>query len=146
MAENGNRKDSRNNSPQPVWREDIRQMLRFRLQRMLIGDAMISESTTWKINAVDDNGICFIVQRDGKDVVKRRKVESIIDFLLDNQASDDLELVFDGALNLLDTDNMITHWKFDKLNIRYGIERFFDAYSMRDNKSMPIFYWHEHSL
>ncbi len=84
-----------------LWRENKSSLFSYRLNLLKIGDALLSESSSWAIYYVVENGkSVYNVYCDGDKVLSRRKSESIVPFLIKNNAPDDLDFAESGAMSL----------------------------------------------
>lgn len=90
------------------WQADTRRLLSFRLKKLLIGDALISYRDRWRVDCSVENSseAIYIVTCNGEELVRRKRLESVLDFLVDNNAPDTLEFVSGGAAHLLETGNL----------------------------------------
>ena len=75
---------------------------------MLIGDALISYRDRWRVDCSVENSseAVYIVSKDGEELVRRKRLDSVLDFLLDNNVPDSLEFVTGGAAHLLETGHL----------------------------------------
>lgn len=92
------------------WYGDIRKLLRFRIANLLIGDALICESTGWRVDCGEDvkrlGERQFIISCRGEELARRKRIESTVDFLVGRKAPATMEYVYQGASHLLETERL----------------------------------------
>lgn len=92
---------------QPVnkWYGDLRKLLHFRINNLLIGDALICEETGWRVDCGEDvkrlGERQFIISHRGEELARRKRIQSTVDFLVTRKAPRTLEYVSEGAKHLL---------------------------------------------
>lgn len=89
-----------------VWHDDKRRVFLFRLKRLYPGDALIDNASNWRVWCIDDaldkaNLRIYIVERDGVEIFRRKKIESVATFLTENNAPATLQVVQGGASHKL---------------------------------------------
>jgi hypothetical protein len=90
--------------PQASWQDDRRKVFRLRVARMVIGDALICSQTKWRVDCLaDSTEVVYQITKANGDTLKRKRLESVIDYLVD-KAPLTLEYVQEGAIHLLDLD------------------------------------------
>ena len=117
------------------WYTDVRRLLRHRINRLLIGDALICEETGWRVDCGEDKKRLgerqFIILRDNEELARRKRIESTVDFLVTRDAPETLEYVPQGAMHLFVPDRLDN---IELLGYLPSIDREVDAsrYQQRD--------------
>lgn len=88
------------------WTSDRRRVFERRLKSLHLYDALIAPSEEWAVYLIGDMWMkpLYAIYRLGIEVAKRRRLESTLDYLMDNNAPIELEFVPDGGLHFLEDD------------------------------------------
>lgn len=88
-----------------LWHGDTKRLYRFRVAQLYIGDSLVCDTTNWRVDCIEDENRLgdrlFIVTKNGEEMVRRKRVDSIVEFLSRNEAPETLEYVSEGALHLM---------------------------------------------
>lgn len=85
------------------WQTNNRDIFRYRVKEMLKGDALVSLDNSWRIYCLPDKNqsMMYVVFIDGEEAVKRKRLESVVDYLVANNAPRDMRFVPDGAFHAM---------------------------------------------
>lgn len=87
------------------WYNDLRNLMRYRISSLLIGDALVCDETGWRVDCGEDAKRLgerqFIISCQGDELAKRKRIESTVDFLVRHDAPKSMVYVFEGAKHLL---------------------------------------------
>ena len=100
-----NQKKSKN----PLWYGESdtqkRRMFKFRVSNLVIGDALVCDESSWRVDCGEDKNRLgerqFIVKHKGEELVRRKRLDSVVEYLLSNGAPPTLEYVERGATHLI---------------------------------------------
>lgn len=89
-----------------TWKKDKAALLRYRVNQLLVGDSLVSQSSKWKVLclAIGANRE-YHIEKTPYDVTIRKRPDSAVDFLLRNNAPDDLEFVKEGARDVFEVSD-----------------------------------------
>ncbi len=86
----------------PLWKDDKRRLFKSRVSRLLIGDSLVCPSTKWRVDCVSDqSGMVYLITNTHGDQIKRKRLESAVDYLLLTKAPETLSFVQGGAFHLM---------------------------------------------
>lgn len=105
-SNNGSGSDSSSTRVAPLkdsWQVNNRDIFRYRVKEMLKGDALIAYDNTWRIYCLPDKNqsMMYIVFINGEEVVRRKRLESVVDYLVANGAPSEMRFVPDGAFHAM---------------------------------------------
>lgn len=81
-----------------------RRLFKHRLGRMAIGDALVCNTgTRWRVDCLVDtmSDVVYSITNGHGDSIRRKRLESAVDYLMSSKAPDSLEFVQEGAYHLL---------------------------------------------
>lgn len=85
------------------WQVNKRDVFRYRVKEMLKGDALVSQDSSWRIYCLPDknNSMMYVIFIDGEEVVRRKRLESVVDYLIANNAPQNMRSIQDGAFHAM---------------------------------------------
>lgn len=91
------------NNPANSWQDNTRDIFRYRIKEMLKGDALVSLNNVWRIYCLPDqnNNPMYVIFINGEEAVKRKRLESVVDYMIANKAPIDFRFVRDGAFHMM---------------------------------------------
>lgn len=92
-----------------VWSDDLEKRFLFRLRRMFPGDSLEELDSIWRVECGPDPdnpaAKVYYLMRNDVEFLMRKKPESMLQHLLNNEVDDNLELVRDGALQRIEFED-----------------------------------------
>lgn len=92
-------------SKQGSWMDNLQRLFEFRISRLRIGDALISDDGQWRVDCLRDpdnqDRSYFVVSQNGRKLVQRKKANTIIKFLVRSKADPTMKNYENSAIFLL---------------------------------------------
>lgn len=89
------------------WSDDTSRLFSFRLNQLNIGDALICSETGWRVLCIEESGQPFYQLLHGEEpIVGRRRRDSLLTHLLDNDVPRTLVYCEQGAMPFINFDNI----------------------------------------
>ncbi len=87
-----------------------RRLFKHRLGRMAIGDALICNAgTRWRVDCLVDSvsDVVYAITNGHGDPIRRKRLESAVDYLMSAKAPESLEFTQEGAYHLLTSQSRV---------------------------------------
>lgn len=111
---------------QRSWMDNLQKLFEFRISRLRIGDALISDDGNWRVDCLRDienqDKSYFVVSYMGKKLVERKKANTIIKFLVRSKADRTMTNHENSAIFLLSGFYRFTTSGIPRVEIELGAE------------------------